>query len=129
MGKPRILMQKVMGDSFYLIEDKVEGAANRFHFGKLVSDGHCTFSPDRRWVLTDGYTDSKNRLPLFLYDTQEEAVAEVGRFPRPRPWMAPSASDLDPRFSRDGRRICIDSAMEPGQDEMYIIDVSDIVNA
>jgi hypothetical protein len=128
MGKPRILMQKVMGDSFYLVEDKANGALDRFACGKLTSDGHCTFSPDRRWVLTDGYTDSKNRLPLFLYDTHNEKVLEIGRFPTPKALDGPLRVDLHPRFNHDGTQVCIDSAMD-GTRQMYVIDVRDLVGA
>ncbi len=128
MGKPRILMQKVIGDSFYIIEDKVNGTVERFAFGKLASDGHCTFSPNRKWILTDGYTDSMNRLPLFLYDIHKEAVLEIGRFPTPKALHGPLRVDLHPRFNRDGTKICIDSAMD-GSRQMYVIDVSEVIGS
>ena len=125
MGKPRILMQKIMRDSFYLVEDSEQAMAERFAYGKLTSDGHCTFSPDRTWVLTDGYTDRQNRLPLFLYSTQTEEVIEIGRFPTPRELDGPIRVDLHPRFNADGTKVCIDSAMD-GTRQMYVIDVSGI---
>jgi hypothetical protein len=128
MGKPRILMQKVVGDSFYLIQDAPNGTVERFAYGRLSTDGHCTLSPDGRWMLTDGYTDKKNRLPLFLYDVSTQEVVEIGRFPTPKILDGPVRVDLHPRFNRDGTKVCIDSAMD-GTRQMYVIDISEIVGS
>lgn len=128
MGKPRILMQKLVGDSYYLIEDAPAGTAERLAYGHLTTDGHCTISPDGRWVLTDGYTDSQNRLPLFLHNLETAATVEVGRFPTPKDLDGPLRVDLHPRFNRDGTKVCVDSAMD-GTRQMYVIDVSEIVGS
>ena len=128
MGKPRVLMQKVVGDSYHLINDVPGGSANRFAYGALTTDGHCTLSPDGRWVLTDGYTDSQNRLPLYLCELSTQTVTEIGRFPTPKALDGPIRVDLHPRFSRDGTKVCIDSAMD-GTRQMYVVDVSDVVGA
>jgi len=128
MGKPRILMQKVVGDSYYLIQDAPNGTVKRFAYGRLSTDGHCTLSPDGRWMLTDGYTDKKKRLPLFLCNVSTQEVIEIGRFPTPKVLDGPVRVDLHPRFSRDGTNVCIDSAMD-GTRQMYIIDVSEIVGS
>ena len=128
MGKPRILMQKVVGDSYHLIEDSPRGSVERFAFGDLTTDGHCTLSPDGQWMLTDGYTDSQNCLPLFLYHMETSEMVEVGRFPTPKNLDGPTRVDLHPRFNRDGTKICIDSAMD-GTRQMYVIDVSKIVGS
>ena len=70
LGKPRILMQKIVGDSYFIIDDAPAQTSVEVAKGILTSDGHCTVSPDGEWILTDGYTDSKNRLPLFLWNLQ-----------------------------------------------------------
>ena len=126
MGKPRILMQKIVGDSFYLIQDNANGSVDRFAYGQLTTDGHCSISPDGKWVLTDGYTDSKNRLPLFLYDICEKELIEIGRFPTPKVLEGPLRVDLHPRFNRDGTKVCIDSAMD-GTRQIYVVDVSGVI--
>lgn len=131
LGKPRILMQKIMGDSYYLISDidirknpEVENC-QRIAMGVLYCDGHCTYSPDKRWILTDGYTDSNNRLPLFLYDTKTEELYEVGRYKTPKELDGELRIDLHPRFNHDGSKVFIDSGMS-GKRDMYIVDVSRI---
>ena len=128
MGKPRILMQKVVGDSYHLIQDAPNGTIERFAYGRLSTDGHCTLSPDGKWMLTDGYTDAKNCLPLFLCNMSTQEVIEIGRFPTPNVLDGPVRVDLHPRFNREGTKVCIDSAMD-GKRQMYVIDVSEIIGS
>lgn len=124
LGKPRILMQKIVGDSYFIIDD-VEGQSSiGVAKGILTSDGHCTVSPDKHWVLTDGYTDSNNRLPLYLWNLKYETAVELGRYATPKELDGPLRVDLHPRFSHDGKHICIDSAMS-GQRNMYVLDLED----
>lgn len=124
MGKPRFLMSRVVRDSYMLLHD--DGRHHeRFARGALTVDGHCTLSPDRRWVLTDGYTDRRSRLPLFLYDTRSARATRVGLYPTPRELDGPVRCDLHPRFSRDATRVCIDSAMD-GSRRVYLVDVSSV---
>jgi hypothetical protein len=126
LGKPRILMQKVMGDSYYLIKDQQsENNNERIGMGIMYCDGHCTYSKDKRWILTDGYTDSHNRLPLFLYDTQKEELYEAGRYKTPEELDKELRIDLHPRFNNDNTKVLIDSGMS-GKRDMYIVDVSQI---
>ena len=35
--------------------------------GVLTKDGHCTFSPDGQWMLTDEYPSAQGDRPLILY--------------------------------------------------------------
>ena len=88
-----------------------------------------TFSPaNQRWLLSDTYPDSQtHERVLFLYDMDTSRRIDLGSF-----WADPELSkenrcDLHPRWSRDGRHICIDSVHEPGERQMYVIDVGDIV--
>ena len=133
LGKPRILMQKIMGDSYYLITDidirqnSTTDKCKLIGDGILYCDGHCTFSPDRRWILTDGYTDSHNRLPLFLFDTKTKELYEIGRYHTPKELDGELRIDLHPRFNHDGTKVYIDSGME-GKRDMFIVDVSQIIN-
>ena len=126
MGKPRILMQKFMGDSYYLINDwQDENNNERIAMGVMYCDGHCTYSKDKRWILTDGYTDAENCLPLFLYDTLKNEFYETGRYKTPKDLDGELRIDLHPRFNQDGTKILIDSGMD-GKRGMYIVDVSQI---
>ncbi len=128
LGKPRILMQKIMGDSYYLIQDKESEDNNtRIGMGVMYCDGHCTYSSNKRWILTDGYTDSNNKLPLFIFDTKEEQFYEIGRYNTPKELDGELRIDLHPRFNKTGTKVLIDSGMD-GKRGMYIVDVNKIIS-
>ena len=93
----------------------------------LQEDGHCSYSPDRNWILTDTYPDAKHsERTLHLYHPESGTRFDVGRFYSPPQFTGEIRCDLHPRWSRDGRRVCIDSVHE-GQRQMYVIAVSGIV--
>ena len=134
MGKPRILMNKIMKDSYLLIKDvdvRANGAPDPqlFAAGELTCDGHCTFNrggvAPGRWVVTDGYPDLKSRQPLFLWDVKHDSGIEIGRWHTPRSLDRELRVDLHPRFNEDATIVCIDSAMEDRR-RMYLVDVSEI---
>jgi hypothetical protein len=89
-------------------------------------DGHCSFSPDRRWMLTDTYPDKTNHRTLMLYRMRDGLRVDIGRFYAPPELSGPLRVDLHPRWSRDGNQVCIDSAHE-GSRQMYVLDVSGVV--
>lgn len=129
LGKPRILMNKILKDSYQLIRDAEGAPAQAFARGELMTDGHCTYSrggeSPGRWVLTDGYPDLKSRQPLFLWDTASDQGVEIARLETPRALDGDVRVDLHPRFSNDSRLVCVDSAMD-GARRMYVFDVSSI---
>lgn len=95
--------------------------------GILKNDGHCTYSPDGEWVLTDTYPDRENMQTLMLFRPSDQKLVKLGRFYEPpdakgQEWRC----DLHPRWSRDGRYVCIDSMHENDTRQMYLIDVSGI---
>jgi hypothetical protein len=93
----------------------------------IVAVGHCSYSPDRRWILTDQYPAPKTReRALILYDPAMDRRIDIGRFYAPPALDGPTRVDLHPRWSRDGRQVCIDSVHE-GSRRMYVGDVSAIV--
>lgn len=91
-------------------------------------DGHCSFSPDRRWMMTDTYPDSENMRTLMLYHMGTGKRIDIGRFYAPPQLEGPMRCDLHPRWSRDGLKVCIDSAHE-GTRQIYTLDVAEIVRS
>ena len=124
LGKPRWLMSRVVGDSYMLVHDDGR-EPERFARGVLTSDGHCTVSRDRKWMLTDGYTDRRNRLPLFLLEMGSGRATRIGRFDTPSTLDGPIRCDLHPRLRDDAGSVCIDSAMG-GRRRVYLVDVSGV---
>ena len=95
--------------------------------GILTRDGHMTYSPDGRWLLTDEYPDPQDRKrTLILYCLADGARVEVGRYYAPPEIDGELRCDLHPRFNRDGTQVCFDSAHE-GSRQVYVMDVGQIV--
>lgn len=118
---------KEYGDKYYLInvvtgERKIIGEGILDKYG----DGHPSFSPDGRWIVTDTYPDKARIRHLLLYDTKNNELHEIGKFFSPWKFNNEKRCDLHPRWSPDGNFISIDSTHE-GKRRNYIIDVSRIV--
>ncbi len=90
-------------------------------------DGHCSFSPDRKWMLTDTYPQGEKRMrTLMLYNLAEQRRVDIGQYHAPPELDGPIRCDLHPRWSRDGKKVCFDSAHE-GHRQLYVVDVSPVV--
>ena len=117
------------GDRYYLIDAnsgkyEIVGQDILDNYG----DGHCTFSPDGRWLLTDTYPDRARQRKLLLYDMHTNAVILIGRFFSPWKYDDTFRCDLHPRFSPDARWISFDSVHE-GKRNTYFVDISAIIDA
>ena len=117
--------QKKIGDRYFSFtdhSDKIEVVGE----GVLTSDGHCSYSPDRKYILTDTYPDSKQMRTLILYRIADGKRMDIGNFFSPPELTGEIRCDLHPRWNRDGKQICMDSVHE-GSRQMYLLDVSQIV--
>lgn len=114
-----------IGDRYFLFRDRAD-ECEVVGEGVLTTDGHCSYSPDGRWILTDTYPDRERLRTLILFDWRDDRRVDIGRFFSPPELEGPIRCDLHPRWSRDGRQVCIDSAHE-GARQMYVLDVGKIV--
>ncbi len=126
---PAVLMgwskEPADGAKFHVYTDKTEEVAT-IGADVLTVDGHCTYSPDKRWILTDTYPDSKLMITLMLYRPEDGKLVKLGRFYHPKVEDLEFRCDLHPRWSRDGKTISIDSR-HSGQRQIYVLDVSGII--
>ena len=109
----------------------VEGqpGGTRVGEGVLPSDGHNSFSPDKRWMVCDTYPLGPDRLQqLFLYHVANGNRIDLGMFHAADRFTEDIRCDLHPRWSPDGKTISIDSVHE-GSRQIYNLDVSEIVLA
>ncbi|RKJ98431.1 hypothetical protein [Alicycliphilus denitrificans] len=113
---------------YHLYHDAEGGAVEVVGRGVLVENGHMTFSPvDKRWMLSDTYPDDRTHERfLFLFDMHTGERRNLGSFYAMPELSKENRCDLHPRWSRDGRLVCIDSVHEH-QRQMYVLDVSSIV--
>lgn len=100
--------------------------------GVLYDDGHCSYSPDREYMLYDSY--SNNAFPyrrLLIYRLSDGKKLDLGFFYSPNKWFDHNTdlrTDLHPRWSQDGRMITFDSIHE-GYRGVYSVDVADVLEA
>jgi hypothetical protein len=88
-------------------------------------DGHPTFSPCGRYLVTDTYPDKARMRHLLLYDTIRNGLIEIGQFFSPWKYDGANRCDLHPRWSPDGKKISFDSTHE-GIRRSYAVDISEI---
>ena len=117
---------KGQGDHYYLIDDAT-AQVQQVGPDVLTQDGHCTYSPDHRWILTDTYPHWTTHMrTLLLYEVATGRRIDLGQFYAPPGYPVECRSDLHPRaFNRDGTQICIDSLHE-GFRGLYVLDVAKV---
>ncbi len=113
---------------YHLYQDDDAGRVQVVGGDILTENGHMTYSPvNKRWLLSDTYPDSKtNERLLILFDMDNGVCHKLGSFYTDPVLKKVNRCDLHPRWSRDGRQVCIDSVHE-SERQLYIIDVSHIV--
>lgn len=73
------------------------------------TDIHCLYSPDRRYILGDGYPDRKGKRTLWLIDTMSREIFRALDSPTVIPDCLDIRCDLHARWSRDGKYVTYDS--------------------
>lgn len=92
--------------------------------GLLDYDGHGTFSPDGKWMVTDTYPGGKlHEQKLYLMDMRTQAVLPLGRFVEPPEFKAGWRCDLHPRWSPRGDMIGFNSTYT-GSRQVYLFELS-----
>lgn len=109
---------------YYLFKDKTK-ETKIIGKEKLIEDGHPSFSPNGRWVLTDTYPDKGGWKRLILYDTIKNKKINLGKFYTPIRYMGSMRCDLHPRWDRKGEKICFDSVHD-GRRKLYVIDIKSL---
>ena len=108
---------------------EIDGAAPEIVFqGSADRDGHCSYSPDRKWVLNDTYPDKDQNRQLMLLKVSNGRRYDLNRFHSPPRLTGPFRCDLHPRWDRTGTQVCIDSAHEPTR-QLYVLDVAEIIGS
>jgi len=113
------------GRAFYLFRDKSE-QVELIDRENMPVNGHNTYLPGNRWILNDTYPDAARLQHPYLYDTRTRQRHPLGHFLSPREYTGEWRCDTHPRFSPNGRMVCIDSPHNGGR-QLYLIDISGIV--
>jgi len=118
--------------AFYLIDDRsceTGDFSARFEpvAGDVVAaDGHCNFSPNRRFFANDTYPNRDRDRILMLVRCEDYVRFDIGRFHAPPALDGEWRCDLHPNWLRNGMGVCIDSVHE-GFRGIYVLDVRELV--
>jgi len=107
----------------------ISGFIESFANGKLskYGDGHPTFSPNGRFMLTDSYPNKARIANLLLYDAFLDNVHVLGWFLSPIKYEGIKRCDLHPRWSPNGYLVSFDSTHD-GRRKTYILDISGLID-
>ena len=99
-----------------------QGNYRRLGGGRLDFDGHCTFSPDERWLATDRGNSRELTRSLLLYDMQRDECAALATLDmkEKRLLRGDLRCDFHPRWSRTGGAICFDALDPAGARQLHI---------
>ncbi len=127
--RDRILVWAQLGGYppyLYDVEDP-SGKINLHKSGIFHGDGHCSWSPDREWILTDTYPSPDRKIyRVLLYHPGRGELHTVATLQHPLKYQVDCRCDLHPRWSRDGLQVCFDTVLN-GTRKVCIADVGNIV--
>jgi hypothetical protein len=114
-------------DAFYLYEDLTQ---NVEVVGKeiMAQNGHCSYLPDKEWIINDTYPDRERKQELYLYNVNTGKRISLGSYYISTEYQGEWRCDLHPRFNSDGNFLTIDSPHEGDGRQIYLIDISEIIN-
>lgn len=92
----------------------------------FTGDIHCSYSPDERYILGDGYPDGNGYRSLVLYNIAEQRGMLLGKVYSPSPAVEDIRCDLHARWNRAGTCISFDS-MHEGYRGVYLMNLSDVL--
>lgn len=118
---------RVDGESGFWLFDDDGGDPVRVGAGVLTQDGHCTYLPDRDWILCDTYPDRDRRQHPFLFHVPSSRRIPLAHLESPPEYRGEWRCDTHPRQSPDGRRVVVDSPHGGDGRQLWMIDVGEIV--
>lgn len=110
------------GAGYYLMQDR----SNNFKrlWLELTGDGHPSYSPDGRLVVTDTYPNRARIADIKVMDGDD--VKTVARVFAPFKYDNDTRCDLHPRWNRNGRQICFDAVFE-GHRGLYTVNIEGLI--
>jgi glycosyltransferase involved in cell wall biosynthesis len=114
------LRKKETGDHYYLMKDKTQ--EYEMLWPELNTDGHCSYSPNRKLIITDTYPNRKRIAGVYLCTEKDNKSRRIARVFSPFKYDNNCRCDLHPRWNHSGDKVCIDSVHE-GKRALYVIDV------
>ncbi|MCL1794056.1 MAG: hypothetical protein FWG34_09315 [Oscillospiraceae bacterium] len=108
----------------YVLTDQ-SAEAIRLNPDFFDKDIHCVYSPDKKYILGDGYPDKEGFRHIYLYNTETGKSGLLLRAKSDSSCTGDIRCDLHNRWSRDGRFVSFDSTHE-GYRGLYIFEPDEI---
>ncbi|MCF7936368.1 MAG: hypothetical protein K9L28_08510 [Synergistales bacterium] len=103
---------KEQGDHYYLLDINT-AEATPLAPGVLdrYGDGHPSYSPDGKLILTDTYPDRERKSHLLVYHPEQKKLTQIATFFAPLEFSRENRCDLHPRWG-SGDMLCVDAAFD-----------------
>lgn len=104
--------KKTSGTGYYLMKDKTQEYIHCWP--EMTGDGHPSFSPDRKLVVTDTYPNRSriSSIKIMDGDVTKNEINEVVKVFSPFKYDNDTRCDLHPRWNHAGNKISFDSVFE-----------------
>lgn len=114
--------KKESGQGYYLMKDKTQEYIHCWP--QFSNDGHPSYSPDGKYVVTDAYPDRARIASINIMSGNEcnGDNTTIVRVFAPFKYDNDTRCDLHPRWSRDDKKVCFDSVFE-GHRGLYVVEV------
>lgn len=112
------------GTGYYLMKDK---SKEYLHcWPQFTNDGHPSYSPDRKYVVTDSYPDRARiaSINIMSGDESKKENKTIARVFSPFKYDNDTRCDLHPRWNHQGNRISFDSVYE-GHRGLYEVKIKE----
>ena len=102
---------KADGDAYHILHDRTQDRET-VGLGILTVDGHPSYSPDGKYIITDTYPDFKRKQALYLIRVSDGKVKRLGSIYANIAYRNDVRCDLHPRWSPDSQWVCFDGAKD-----------------
>lgn len=112
--------KKESGPGYYLMKDKTQEFIHCWP--QFSNDGHPSYSPDRKLIVTDSYPNRARVAQINVMDGDETKKENtcIAKVYAPFKYDNDTRCDLHPRWNHKGDEICFDSVFE-GHRGLYSI--------
>ena len=114
----------------FLFEDTDDGGdVKEIGHGVLDPAGHLSYLSGNKWILNDSYPQGKERLQTpHIYHVESGRRIDLGKFASPKIYTGEWRVDTHPRYSPDGRYVCIDSPHKNQGRQLHLINISNVLS-
>lgn len=100
---------KYDGEAYHILHDKTQYRES-IRKDILTADGHPSYSPNGKYIITDTYPNWKRKQELYLIRVSDAKVKRIGNIYSNIRFINEIRCDLHPRWNYNSREVCIDGA-------------------